>query len=461
MKTFIHVLGLLFLTARAHADALRQLVFDGVLCERKLPLAEIDPALPADWSGFTHLVVEMKTSTPQRFALWIYTGDGPRRVEIQPLGQNVWLRASIPLQYLAGRDQNGTDLASATNRRTNSFWVSVWGPFGELKSVEAIGLSMDYPLNHPAIELRKIHLAKQDEGSEFLEQTPVVDEFGQWAAVDYPRKIKSRAQLDAELAAEAKAWGGGADFGYCELGGYASTHAKATGFFRVEEIDGVWWFVDPHGHRFLSTSSNGIGGFGGGRGGTPATPTPAQTAATQRQLRRLDAWGLNTGGAGRPNIQMLRWPQVPATTFLGVPDVYAETFTTGIEAAAQTQCSARRDDPLLIGYFIGNEPPWGDRESEVVDLIAAGPATATKTKLKEFLAAGDTPKRRKQFVIAAFAHYLDVICGAVRKSDPNHLILGIRFGGNPIPADVLRLARVVDPFARRRTSLRTRRESVF
>ena len=426
------------------ADAARLLAFDGVLCERKLSLKEIDPALPADWSTFTHLVIEMKTSTPQRFALWVYTADGPRRVELQPFGQNVWLRASIPLQHLVSHDQNGTDLASATNRRTNSFWMSVWGPFGELKSVEAIGLSMDYPLNKPTIELRNIHLAKQDEGSEFLEKTPVVDEFGQWAAVDYPRKIKSREQLEHELAAEAKGWGSGADFGYCELGGYASTHAKATGFYRVEQIDGVWWFIDPHGHLFLSTSSNGLGApGGGGRGGPPAAPTPAQIESGKRQLRRLDAWGLNTGGTGRPNIQMLRWPRTPETTFLGVPDVYAENFASGVDDAAKTQCTARKDNPLLIGYFIGNEPPWGDRESEVVDLILAGPDTATKTKLKGFLATGDTPKRRKQFVVAAFEHYLDVICGAVRKYDPNHLNLGIRFGGKPAD-DVLRLARVFD-----------------
>ena len=205
----------------------------------------------------------------------------------------------------------------------------------------------------------------------------------------------------------------------------------------------MWWFVDPHGHLFLSTSSNGIGGFGGGRGGAPATPTAAQVATQQRQLHRLDAWGLNTGGTGRPNIQMLRWPRTPETTFLGVPDVYAENFASGVDDAARTQCTARKDDPLLIGYFIGNEPPWGNREGEVVDLILAGPDTATKTKVGEFLAAGDTPKRRKEFVVAAFEHYLDVVCSAVRKYDPNHLNLGIRFGGKPAD-DVLRLARVFD-----------------
>jgi hypothetical protein len=432
------------LPARA-ADEPRRLVFDGVLSEHRLALADLAPGLPSDWSDYTHLVLEMKTSTPQRFGLWAYTSDGPRRIEIQPLGQNVWLRASIPLQYFVGMDKSGTDLASTINRRTNSFWMSVWGPFGDLKHVEEVGFAMQYPINHPVIELRNVHLAKQDEGSDFLEGKPVTDEFGQWAHVDYPRKIHSRAQLDQELAAEEKAFGSGADFGYDELGGYKATQAKATGFFRVEQINGVWWFVNPNGHLFLSTSSNGLpGGFGGARGGAAnATPTPAQVAANTRTIKRLDSWGMNTGGQGRPNIVFLRWPQTPATTFLGVPDVYAEDFGKNIDQAASTQCTPRKGDPLIIGYFIGNEPPWGDRETEVVDLILAGPDTATKAKLKAFLAEGDNAKRRKQFVVTAFEHYLDLVCSSVRKYDPNHLILGIRFGGKPAD-EVLRLAKVFD-----------------
>jgi hypothetical protein len=458
----LFIAALVGIASAAAAETARRFTFDGVLAEHRLALREIDPALPADWTGYTHLVIELKTSSPQRFALWAYTADGARRIELQPFGQNVWLRASIPLQYFNGMDKSGTDLASTINRRTNSFWMSVWGPFGELKSVQALGFAMQYPLNHPTLEVRNVHLAKQDEGSDFLEGKPVVDEFGQWAHVDWPRKIHSRAQLERELADEAAAWGTRADFGYCALGGYeessagfqpaspggrqdagATSKAKATGFFHVEQLDGIWWFVDPHGHLFLSTSSNGIGSFGGGGRGAPAAPTAAQTTALNRTLRRLDAWGLNTGGTGRPNIQMLRWPRTPETTFLGVPDVYAPEFARGIDDAAKTQCTARKDDPLVIGYFIGNEPPWGDREGEVVTLILGGPDTATKARLKEFLAAGDTPARRKQFVVDAFAHYLDLVCGAVRKYDPNHLNLGIRFGGKPAN-EVLRLARVFD-----------------
>ena len=89
---------------------------------------------PRDWSDYRFLVLELKTATPQRFSLWVYTADGPRRIMIQPFGQNVWLRASVPLRYFKGRDQSGFDLASTSNRRTDSFWMSIWGPFGDLET---------------------------------------------------------------------------------------------------------------------------------------------------------------------------------------------------------------------------------------------------------------------------------------------------------------------------------------
>lgn len=78
---------------------------------------------------------------------------------IQPFGQNAWLRASIPLQYFKGKDQRGMDLASTNNRRTNSFWMGVWGPFGQLENVEALSVAMGdaikkYDANHLNLGIR-------------------------------------------------------------------------------------------------------------------------------------------------------------------------------------------------------------------------------------------------------------------------------------------------------------------
>ena len=337
-----------------------KVAFEGKVSEHKWALKELDAQLPSDWSDYQFLVLELKTSTPQRFSLWLHTTDGKRRLMLQPFGQNVWLRASIPLQYFKGKDQRGTDLASTNNRRMNSFWMGVWGPFGELKNVEALGVVMEYPLNAPVLEIRSIKLSKEDAGSEFLEGQPVVDEFGQWAHADWPRKIKSREQLQKEMAEEQKSLTGGEDFGYCEYGGYKNTQAKATGFFRVEQIDGRWWFVDPHGHLFLSTGADCIGparGRGGEQGGGSALI-----------YQRMNAWGMNTignwsslrptdGGRRKAYVVSFRGPRAQ-TMYLGMPDVYSEEFARGIEQAAESQCRQYRSDPWLLGYFLGNEPPW-------------------------------------------------------------------------------------------------------
>ena len=261
------------------------------------------------------------------------------------------------------------------------------------------------------MEIRSIQLAKEDPGSDFLEGKPVLDEFRQWAHADWPRKIRSREQLAKELADEEKTLKPG-DFDYCQYGGYKNTRAKATGFFHVEHIDGRWWFVDPHGHLFLSQSSNGLEGRGGSaRRGGSTDQAPSSNAS--RLARRLDAWGFNTGAPGmdKPYIAYVRGLS-GKNMFLGLPDVYSDEFARGLEEAAASQCAARKNDPLLLGYFVGNEPPWDGRESEVVGMILAGPATATQAKAKAFLAAGDTPKRRKEFVLAAFAKQLELIGAA-------------------------------------------------
>jgi hypothetical protein len=177
---------------------------------------------------------------------------------------------------------------------------------------------------------------------------------------------------------------------------------------------------------------NGTPGGGAGFGNGPGS---------ERTNHRLDSWGFTTGGQQRPGTVMLRWPQ--GTSFLGLPDVYSPQFAADIDAAAHAQCAPHRDDPLILGYFIGNEPPWNGREAELCGLILSGPDTATKSALKDFLARGDTLVLRREFVLSSFRKYLEIVCGAVRKWDPNHLVLGIRFGGR-MADEALIAARIFD-----------------
>jgi len=170
--------------------------------------------------------------------------------------------------------------------------------------------------------------------------------------------------------------------------------------------------------------------------------------------KRLKAWGFNTmhnWGATNlaeprvPYAYMMRGWQV-GSSVMGMPDVYAEDFARRVDEVAAAQLEGRKNDPYMLGYFIGNEPPWPGRESQLCDLVLSGPSNEMQNHLKKFLADGDTRARRKEFVLAAFQVYLDTINTAVRKHDPNHLNLGIRFGGSPAD-EVLKVARGFDVFS--------------
>jgi hypothetical protein len=83
---------------------------------------------------------------------------------------------------------------------------------------------------------------------------------------------------------------------------------------------------------------------------------------------------------------------------MGMPDVYAPGYPETVDKAAAQQCAPRKDDPYLLGYFIGNEPAWPNREPELVNVILNGDATPMQAELKKYLGQGDTPERRKEFV---------------------------------------------------------------
>jgi hypothetical protein len=464
--------------------ATQRVVFEGASSEHKWGLKELNPELPSDWSGYDYLVLELKASSPQRFSLALFSGESAQRRQMQPL-PNVWIRAAVPLQYFRAPNRSGHDLASVGKVPRNSFWISTGGTYGPLNAVTAIGVSMQQPLGNPTLELRSVRLAKEDPGSDVLDTKPVVDEFGQWISMDWPGKVKNLDELKQAWAAEEAKLGSG-DFGWCKYGGYLNTKAKATGFFRVEQVDGRWWFVDPDGHPFFSTSSTGIGAGGGdariqgredyfkalpprdlnsGRRGPPGFyawnlarrhGTEVQTKWADLALKRLEDWGLNTIGnwsdprvwdAHKKAYQVNLGGWGMRDGYLGMPDVYSEEFVKVADKDAAAQCAPRKDDPWMLGYFIANEPPWPGRESLVVDMILDGKPCAIQREAKAFLADGDTPERRKQFIYRAFDKFLEVTMAAIRRHDPNHLILGIRFGGGVPPAEMLRACKVFDVYS--------------
>lgn len=451
--------------------------------------------LPADWSEQAFLVVEMKASSSQRFELGIDAEDGFVSKRIHPLA-NVWVRASIPLEFYRKGLGDAVDLAATVNMPHDSYWINIEaGGHGPIRKVRGLSVTMRYPVGAPTLEIRSVTVSKTDPGDAILDGKPILDQFGQYARVDWDGKARTAQALKAEWTAETAALHTAAATppNLTQYGGFTDRRSRATGFFRVEKVDGRWWFVDPEGALFWSTGVNGIGPGSAtrveGRESyfetiPPAQPTPAGATVRPGQrrqtsfhganlalrygadwrpawaddtARRMRVWGLNTAYSATINEQPGQQVKIPyvATlrgwqtqgSIMGMPDVYSPDFEKRVDQLAAEQAAPRANDPWLIGYFIGNEPPWPGRESQLVDLVLAGPPSELANRFRqELVAKGDTPESRKAMVLAAFARYLEVINKAVKRHDPNHLNLGIRFGGTP-PMDVVRLAKGFDVYS--------------
>src|ERR1035437_2979805 len=63
-------------------NAVKRFVFDGVSSELRISVTELGQQSPADLSAYSHLVMETRTSLPQRLLLWAYTPHGPRSMSI-------------------------------------------------------------------------------------------------------------------------------------------------------------------------------------------------------------------------------------------------------------------------------------------------------------------------------------------------------------------------------------------
>jgi len=90
---------------------------------------------------------------------------------------------------------------------------------------------------------------------------PWVDTYGQYAHADWPAKIHSDADFRVRLKAEEPdlaAHERPADWN--PYGGWATgPQLDATGYFRVEKLDGRWWMVDPEGRLFWSHGAVRVG----------------------------------------------------------------------------------------------------------------------------------------------------------------------------------------------------------
>lgn len=468
-RVFTTLIFLWLLAACAREDELHVVRFEGESYHKNWAVTDLNPELPSDWSAFSYLTYDIKASSTQRFFLNLYDAEGLRRISIHPF-QNAWVRASIPLVYFQKRNTKGNDMAAIGKTALPGLWIGFTGSVGSINQVDSVGVEMKLPVHSPTLEIRNVHLTMEPKDS-ILSPLPLIDRFGQWIPDEWEDKANSTEDLKAMWVEEDKNLQS-EGFDVSKYGGYLDTKAKATGFFRVEKIDGIWWLVDPEGHLFFSAGSTGIhtgGSFARvqGREYVYETFPPESLIKSDSRIERasfygwnlsrrygdnwyekwkemtflrMDNWGLNTianwsdknlGQSHRKAyvFTLSGWGFSAET--MGMPDVYDPNYSAEIDIAAKRQCAPLKDDPFLLGYFVGNEPPWPGREMELIDVILEGDDTPMKSALEKYLHEGDSPERRKSFVYETYTRFITTVNAAIEKYDPNHLNLGLRFGGNP------------------------------
>lgn len=158
---------------------------------------------------------------------------------------------------------------------------------------------------------------------------------------------------------------------------------------------------------------------------------------------------------------MQGFPKTNRTIFRDFPDVYSPEFTRACTRFAE-QLIPLQNEGRMIGYFLGNEPHWAFGNFNLArEMMYDGEELISKRKLFSWLMerygsmddlnkawdvtlkvpddfAKLTFPRDENITETAFEdlsvfsdslihQYTRVICDAVKKADPNHLNLGLRF----------------------------------
>ncbi|MDD5270432.1 MAG: discoidin domain-containing protein [Candidatus Omnitrophica bacterium] len=238
---------------------------------------------------------------------------------------------------------------------------------------------------------------------------------------------------------------------------------KGKTFFSVERKDGKYWFSDTSGKPFISKGVNVVLSNDGAVLQNSQYYDVSKNYKDNRDwaknaVKRLRKWKFNTVGCWSDAATF--YYDMPFTVILNVSsttdhrlvDVFDPMFAENADATAASKCRRFRDARYLLGYFIDNELPWyGDvgwhtgHAPLLLDEYARLPENAPGyAKLAEFLKdkygltveeymkvrGAQAKEGRELFAGVVAEEYFSVITSCIRKYDPNHLVLGVRFAGS-------------------------------
>ncbi len=244
---------------------------------------------------------------------------------------------------------------------------------------------------------------------------------------------------------------------YTRYGTYKYLRTDSTGYFYAKKIDGRWWMVDPDGYAGINiaatsfTSSaiqdeydiirrNGYNGTGNFLSSESQTKSGYNfmNYSTFSFTRRLNFF-LNYKNV-RKNYY---------TTPAGVQGsldhilVFDPKFEEYADNLANTNVTPFVEERDLLGWFTDNEINFNQDQLRnlVKDLPAGDPSrdSALVFAASKGLTENDcisytsivTESIKQEFAAKLAERYFRIVSAAIRKYDPNHLILGSRFHGRP------------------------------
>lgn len=362
--------------------------------------------------------------------------------------------------------------------------------------------------------------------SDLASVTKLIDPFGQSLKDAFPNKLKSLDDLKADVEADKAYYAGIATPKLDRFGGMPGSGEalglKKTGFFHVERKGGKAWLVDPDGNAFFHL---GVCGFApnddytyvkGREGIYEWLPKAGGEFASafreanpehfsfylanvirkfgaaydydthaSRMIDRVRRWGFNSIGAFSPVPPSAHvkadFPYVthlPVNEWEGVPripgahevwDPFDAATAAKIAENIAREVPARANDPLLIGWFIVNEPRYDELPRVIPSLdgrhackrefvaslkVKYGTVQAFNAawqagagSFEELQDAGlpVTTEAARADVKAFVGTFLETCFAQVEKAfrqhDPNHLLIGSRL--QPVTIEDEQLCRIM------------------
>lgn len=224
----------------------------------------------------------------------------------------------------------------------------------------------------------------------------------------------------------------------------ARRHDQGTGFFRVKKINGRWWAIDPEGYLFIHKALNTV---------TSDYQNPDQVYGMLREhgFNGFGCWTWD-GTTGRVEQNLIKASTVknripmaytPKVSFIGnycrerLPKgtrrIELPVFDDGFETRAVEYAKEFMpyvNDPHVFGYFTDNELPF---KTGLQDHLAITDPNDPnyKTAIHFLKKRGKTPATKDQDDVDAYTaligeRYFKVVRDAIRRVDPNHMIIGSR-----------------------------------